>query len=49
MIRRIRGRRPGQIAALLLANFDQIADDLAAGAVVVVTDTDLRIRRLPIP
>ena len=49
LIRRSSGRRPRQLAALLLANLDQIADDLAAGAVVVVTDRDLRIRRLPIP
>jgi hypothetical protein len=34
---------------LLLANLDQVTEDLAAGAIVVVTDVDIRIRLLPIP
>jgi hypothetical protein len=31
-----------------MANLDQLTEDLVAGAVMVVTDVDLRIRRLPI-
>jgi hypothetical protein len=34
---------------LLLSNLDAITDDLKSGAVAVITDTDLRIRTLPIP
>lgn len=34
---------------LLLSNLDAVADDLKSGAVVVITDTDLRVRTLPIP
>jgi len=49
LLRRSGGRRAEQLAALLLANLDQLAEDLAAGSVVVVTNSDLRIRRLPIP
>lgn len=49
LIRRSRARRARELAALLLANLDQVSGDLARGAVVVVTDTDVRVRRLPIP
>lgn len=49
LIRRSRARRAQEMAARLLANLDQVSEDLAAGAVVVVTDTDVRVRRLPIP
>lgn len=49
LLRRATPRRAEQLAALLLANIDQVTDDLVAGAVVVVTDVDLRVRRLPIP
>ena len=49
LIRRSSARRADEIAALLLSNLDQVADDLDAGAIVVMTDTDLRIRRLPLP
>lgn len=34
---------------MLLANLDQVADDLRSGAIVVVTDAELRIRLLPNP
>ncbi len=49
LLRRATPRRAEQLAALLLANLDQLTDDLLAGAIVVVTDVDLRVRRLPIP
>ncbi len=41
-------RRPSDQAELLLANLDQFADDLAEGAVVVIGDDRVRVRRLPI-
>ena len=37
------------MAQLLTDNLDTVAPDLAAGAVVVLADTDVRIRHLPIP
>nr|MBA3529350.1 DUF5615 family PIN-like protein [Propionibacteriaceae bacterium] len=49
LIRRSSARRADEVAAMLLANLDQVAEDLRSGAVVVVTDADLRIRLLPIP
>ena len=36
------------LAAVLIANLDQVADDLQAGVIVVITDTRVRGRRLPI-
>jgi len=36
-------------STLLLSNLDAITDGLESGAVVVITDTDLRVRTLPIP
>jgi len=36
-------------SAIVLANLDQIAEDLEAGAVVVIGDDWIRIRRLPMP
>ena len=41
-------RRAADQAALLLANLDDIAADLEAGAIVVIRDDRLRIRPLPI-
>ncbi len=41
-------RRPSAQAALLLANLEQFAVDLDQGAVVVIGDDRVRIRRLPI-
>lgn len=49
LIRRSTARRAEQLAALLLANLDQVSDDLVTGAIVVVSDRDLRVRPLPIP
>ncbi|MEZ5141914.1 MAG: DUF5615 family PIN-like protein [Acidimicrobiales bacterium] len=48
LLRRQQGRRAAEVAALILANLDVIADDLDAGAVVVFDDERLRIRRLPL-
>lgn len=36
------------LAAVLTANFDQVAEDLEGGAIVVITDSRVRARRLPI-
>src|SRR5450759_2674713 len=49
LIRRSGARRAADLAALLLANLDTLSDDLNAGAVAVVSDAELRVRRLPIP
>jgi predicted nuclease of predicted toxin-antitoxin system len=35
------------IAGVLVANLDQVGDDLADGALVVISDTRVRARRLP--
>jgi predicted nuclease of predicted toxin-antitoxin system len=48
LLRRTLGRRPAEQAALILANLQDIAEALEAGAVVVFTEERLRIRRLPI-
>lgn len=49
LIRRLVGRRAAQQAAVILANLDQVTEDLAAGAVVVIHEDLLRVRRLPMP
>ena len=49
LIRRLAGRRAVKQSAIILANLDQIAEDLAVGAVVVIGDDWIRIRRLPMP
>jgi predicted nuclease of predicted toxin-antitoxin system len=49
LIRRLAGRRAAEQSAIILANLDQIAEDLIAGAVVVIGDDWIRIRRLPMP
>lgn len=41
-------RRPLEQAALLLSNLDAIEDDLQHGAIVVLEDRRLRVRRLPV-
>ena len=40
-------RGPEHQAATLLDNLDYVAEDLAAGAIVVFTDDNTRIRNLP--
>lgn len=49
LIRRSTARRAHEIAGLLKANLDQVENELTFGAVVVIGDYDLRVRRLPIP
>ncbi|MGH3446442.1 MAG: DUF5615 family PIN-like protein [Nocardioidaceae bacterium] len=41
-------RRPEHQAATLLENLDEVAEDLNAGAIVVFTNDNIRIRRLPV-
>lgn len=41
-------RLPARQAELLLANLDQVESDLEAGALVVIADGRVRVRRLPI-
>jgi predicted nuclease of predicted toxin-antitoxin system len=48
LIRRLTGRRAADQAAVILANLETVEDDLNAGAVVVLTDDFIRVRRLPI-
>ena len=47
LLRRADGRRSAQIAGLLIANLPQVEEDLVAGAVVVIRDDNVRVRRLP--
>jgi predicted nuclease of predicted toxin-antitoxin system len=49
LIRRLAGRRAADQSALIQANLPQVTSDLDAGAVVVLGDEWIRIRRLPIP
>jgi predicted nuclease of predicted toxin-antitoxin system len=49
LIRRLAGRRATEQSAIILADLDQIAEDLAVGAAVVVGDDWIRVRRLPMP
>ncbi len=48
LVRRVLGRRARELAAVIVDNLPAVEEDLAAGAVVVLGDTNLRIRRLPI-
>lgn len=47
LLRRANGRRALDQAAVILDNLEVLAEDLAAGAVVVLGDATVRIRRLP--
>ncbi len=49
LLPRAEGRRAAQVADLLVANLPQLQEDLDAGAVVVIRDDTVRIRRLPLP
>lgn len=48
LLRRSGGRRSAQIADVLIANLPHLHEDLDAGAVVVIRDDNVRIRRLPL-
>ena len=46
---RLRAPRPAEaLAAVIVANLDEVSDDLEAGAIVVLEDERVRIRRLPL-
>lgn len=47
LLRRTEGRRSARVAELLAANLPQLEEDLAAGAVAVIRDDNVRVRRLP--
>ncbi|GAA3394113.1 hypothetical protein GCM10020369_62250 [Cryptosporangium minutisporangium] len=48
LIRRLVGRRAADQAAIILANLESMEGDLVEGAVAVLGDDCLRIRRLPL-
>jgi predicted nuclease of predicted toxin-antitoxin system len=48
LLRHERGRRVGRVADMILDNLDQVMGDLEAGAIVVIEDGRVRVRRLPI-
>lgn len=48
LLRRAANRRPNEQATLILDNLDAVAADLDAGAIVVLGEATIRIRRLPI-
>jgi predicted nuclease of predicted toxin-antitoxin system len=49
LIRRLIGRRAADQFEIIHANLPSVADDLAAGAIVVINDYRVRVRRLPLP
>lgn len=48
LFRRRTRRRPHEQAMILLTNLAAVEEDLDAGAIAVIDDTGIRIRRLPI-
>jgi predicted nuclease of predicted toxin-antitoxin system len=40
-------KRAESLVSVILANLEQVAEDLTAGALVVISDTRIRTRRLP--
>ena len=48
LVRRLVGRRVKDMTEVILANLAPVADDLAAGAVVVLGEESVRVRRLPL-
>ena len=49
LIRRLSGRRAADQFAIIQANLAPVADDLAAGSIIVLGDYRVRVRRLPLP
>lgn len=47
LVRLRRPRSADALAAVVVANLDNVSDDLEAGAIVVLEDERVRIRRLP--
>ncbi len=48
LMRRLSNRRADELSALILANPDDVADTLEQGAVVVIEETRIRVRLLPL-
>lgn len=48
LVRRLSNRRPDELAALILANLHAVADALEQGAVIVIEETRIRVRLLPL-
>lgn len=48
LVRRLVGRRAKDMTDVILANLAPVAEDLTAGAIVVLGENSVRIRRLPI-
>jgi predicted nuclease of predicted toxin-antitoxin system len=48
LLRHERGRRVERVADMILNNLDQVTGDLEVGAIVVIEDGRVRVRRLPI-
>jgi hypothetical protein len=48
LLRRASGRRAAEQAAIILSNLNVVQADLDAGAIVVLGEATLRIRRLPL-
>lgn len=48
LLRRSTGRSTAELAEVLAGNLPLVADDLNVGAVVVMTDSEMRVRHLPI-
>jgi len=48
LLRRQEGRRASEIASLIVANLQAVADDLASGAIVVLDEDRVGIRSLPL-
>ena len=48
IFRRTRNRKPIEQVALLISNLEQIVESLREGSIVIIEDTRIRIRNLPI-